>query len=480
MANLSVNFLASFNPTRVVKHVLAVSSTADRSFAPLRLIFTACKVVEPDWVAAALSNLKPQSDAPSTVDFLLPSTQEGNPFVKFVVAVLPSACSRHNTATNAHELSKLVKANKGSADVVVVLSPSSEEHAFAQACAASRVFPLFNMKTSKGTPATPPSVDLLLDTGSHQSEGLLTNIRSNVENIRLAQLLVDMPPNLLNVDTYISEVRNVASKLDCSMTVIQGADLEAQGFGGIFNVGKASEHPPALVVLSHIPKGVDPAAKSICMVGKGIVYDTGGLSIKTPTSFMAGMKMDMGGSAAVLGSFAAALTSGTPLTAPLHAIMCLAENSVDERSLRPDDIITMLSGKTVEVNNTDAEGRLVLADGCFYAASRLNARVIVDIATLTGAQLIATGKRFAALYCNDDELEALATQVGRETGDLTFPLPYCPEYFKNEFKSQVTYRVASPTLRVEPELSQLMPYRALYCASYRNLLFCTLCCRWRT
>jgi probable aminopeptidase NPEPL1 len=176
--------------------------------------------------------------------------------------------------------------------------------------------------------------------------------------------------------------------------------------------------------------------KSICLVGKGIVYDTGGLSIKTPTTSMCGMKNDMGGSAAVLGAFIAAVKSGN-LKSPLHALLCIAENSVDSKSIRNDDILTMLSGKTVEVNNTDAEGRLVLGDGVHYASKYLNPRVIADIATLTGAQLISTGKRHAALYSNDETLEKLAVDVGKETGDLTFPLPYCPEFWKQEFTSQV-------------------------------------------
>lgn len=98
----------------------------------------------------------------------------------------------------------------------------------------------------------------------------------------------------------------------------------------------------------------------------------------------------------------------------------------------------MLSGKTVEVNNVDAEGRLVLADGVYYAATHLNPSCIVDIATLTGAQLIATGKHVASLYCNDDELEATAVAVGKKTGDLTHPMPYIPEFWKGEFRSVVS------------------------------------------
>jgi probable aminopeptidase NPEPL1 len=102
---------------------------------------------------------------------------------------------------------------------------------------------------------------------------------------------------------------------------------------------------------------------------------------------------------------------------------------------------TFLSGKTVEVNNTDAEGRLVLADGCYYAASRLNPTIIIDMATLTGAQGIATGAKHGAIYCSDESLESLALTVGKATGDLVFPVPYCPEFYRAEFKSVVSHLI---------------------------------------
>jgi probable aminopeptidase NPEPL1 len=151
---------------------------------------------------------------------------------------------------------------------------------------------------------------------------------------------------------------------------------------------------------------------------------------------MAGMKMDMGGSAGVLGAFLTAVSVGD-LSAPLHAVLCIAENSVGPLSMRPDDIYTALSGKTVEVNNTDAEGRLVLSDGVYYSYKHLKAKVIIDMATLTGAQGIATGKSHAAIYTNTDEFENLAINAGKYSGDLVFPLPYCPEFFRNEFRSVV-------------------------------------------
>lgn len=152
---------------------------------------------------------------------------------------------------------------------------------------------------------------------------------------------------------------------------------------------------------------------------------------------MNGMKDDMAGSAACLGSFRSLVLAGGLASRPLHAVLCIAENSVDSRAFRPDDVLTMLSGKSVEINNTDAEGRLVLADGVAYAANTLNAGLIVDIATLTGAQLITTGKKHAAVYCSSAELDAAAVAAGMRTGDLTFPMLYAPEFHRLEFKSAV-------------------------------------------
>ena len=121
----------------------------------------------------------------------------------------------------------------------------------------------------------------------------------------------------------------------------------------------------------------------------------------------------------------------------IDAILCLAENSVGPDAMRPDDIITLYSGKTVEVNNTDAEGRLVLADGVAFAVKDLGAAIVVDLATLTGAQLMATGKLHAAIVCNDDALEAEAVTAGKASGDLVFPVPFAPELFRGEFQSPV-------------------------------------------
>jgi len=210
------------------------------------------------------------------------------------------------------------------------------------------------------------------------------------------------------------------------------------GFGGLWNVGRAATQPPAMVILSHTPTG---ATQATALVGKGIVYDTGGLGLKSKEG-MCGMKMDMGGAAALLGAFEAAVASGH--AQQLHLILCLAENAIGSKAFRHDDIVRLLSGNTCEINNTDAEGRLVLADGVAYAScvpprlpGGLVPSLIVDMATLTGAQMVATGKRHAALVCDDANVEAAALAAGRASGDLAHALPFCPEFYRAEFKSKV-------------------------------------------
>jgi len=150
---------------------------------------------------------------------------------------------------------------------------------------------------------------------------------------------------------------------------------------------------------------------------------------------MPGMKSDMAGAAAVLAAFAAAVRLRAPVR--LTAALALAENAVGPTALRPDDVLKMLSGRTVEVNNTDAEGRLVLADALAWVVRNRTPDEVLDIATLTGAQSMATGKRQGALYCNREELERRACRAGRASGDLVHPLPYIPEFFRKEFSSTV-------------------------------------------
>ena len=375
------------------------------------------------------------------------------------VAVLPEACSRHNSPARPHAITELVRAQvpaEGTATVLIALDDAT--HAVAAACAVARCLPAYDRKSG---PSTERAVRV----------AFLADQKIDVERVaviaeatRAAARLVDMPASELDTAAFVDVARATAARLeDVEITVLEGEELGAGGFGGLWGVGKAATHGAALVLLEHTPGAIGPHSKTICIVGKGIVYDTGGLSLKG-RDHMPGMKGDMGGAAAVLGAFTAAVRLGTRHR--LHALLCLAENAVGPAAIRPDDILAMYSGKTVEVNNTDAEGRLVLADGVAYASRHMNPDVIIDVATLTGAQLVATGRRHAAAVCNDDALEALAVRVGRLTGDLVHPLPYCPEFYRREFKSKVADLKNSVKDRMNAQASCAAQFVAEHLGSY--------------
>jgi len=350
-----------------------------------------------------------------------------------VLCLLPEPCSRHNSPARPHAIAQQLRDNlPKQGRVAVLLALDEPEHYFAAGCAVARAIPRFSAKSKedKGEEGAEREVAVAFVTDGADSL-LLSRVAVAADAIRSAGALVDMPTSVLNTDAFVAEARTLADELGAGIDVIRGEDLANSGYGGLWGVGKAAVYPPALVVLRHEPDG---ASRTLAWVGKGIVYDTGGLSIKGKSN-MPGMKRDMGGAAAVIGAFGAAVRAGFPDR--LYALLCLAENSVGPEATRPDDILDMYSGKSVEVNNTDAEGRLVLADGVAHAVRHLEPDVLVDLATLTGAQMVATGQRHAAIVCNDEALEAAAVTAGRVSGDLVHPLPYCPEFFRSEFKSEV-------------------------------------------
>lgn len=358
------------------------------------------------------------------------------------VAALPVKCSRHNTPSRAHSITKIVQnITYGDADECVVIVCEHND-VYASACAVARAFPLYSRKSSlHSSNAEKPTVFvefiIVPSNGNSPPEGIeltadeIKCLENAATGIRLAARIVDTPCNEMTVDHFLEEIKAVGNTLGISPLIIRDQELDKKGFGGIYGVGKAAKSPPALAVLSHTPEG---ATQTIAWVGKGIVYDTGGLSLKGKTT-MPGMKRDCGGAAGILGAFYAAVKSG--FTENLHAVFCLAENAVGPNATRPDDIHTLYSGRTVEINNTDAEGRLVLADGVVYANQDLKANIILDMATLTGAQGIATGKYHAAVLTNNGEWEDVLMDAGLSSGDLVFPIPFCPELHFSEFTSAV-------------------------------------------
>ncbi|KAE9318598.1 putative aminopeptidase [Phytophthora rubi] len=412
----------------------------------------------------ALDTLRPGADSGSTSQLLLaPETQDVDA-LHVTLHALPTQVSRSNSAARPHAITSFVKGHsapvvtraeaKAEAEtddvvLVVLMLPGHTDTWFAAGAAVARAAPLYAHKLKQSS--TPDKLQVVYQTPLSGAQTTL--VQHTADAIQLAARLVDAPPNELHSDAFIAEARAVAQRTASKITVIQGEELRERGFGGIYGVGKAATHKPALVCLSHVPEGAGSDAKGVAMVGKGIIFDTGGLSIKTG-GFMVGMKRDMGGAAALLAAFEAAChAKNTTDKTPLHAVLCVAENSVGPDSTRVDDVLVMYSGKTVEVNNTDAEGRLVLADGVAYAVKHLNPKVVVDMATLTGAQGISTGNRIGAIYTNNEALEGLAVKAGKISGDLVHPMPYAPEFHRPEFKSTIADMKNSVKNRANAQVS---------------------------
>jgi len=382
------------------------------------------------------------------------TTWVDGPVSRVTAAVLPEPCSRHNSQTRVWAYPRLLSHGRGNRNAVVAVL-DDPSHAFAAALAIARSLPTFSARSKNGEGHT---VALLLG-----PDGPIEIDPSHAAAaVRRAANLVDSPPDRLGPDGFVETAVGIGAFKGVSVHVLRRDELAKQGLGGLHGVGRAADQEPALVVLDWAPKG---ATEKQCWVGKGITYDTGGLSLKSKTG-MPGMKTDMGGAAAVLAAFEAAVALDAPIR--LTAVLCIAENAIGPGALRPDDILTMYSGKTVEVNNTDAEGRLVLGDGVAWAAKHRNPDLLVDLATLTGAQGVATGKLHGAIYCNDEALERRAIDIGRHTGDLLHPLPYAPELYRAEFASTVADMKNSVKNRNNAQASCAAQFVANHLGDYKN------------
>ncbi|MEW1833595.1 leucyl aminopeptidase [Microbacterium sp. NPDC079995] len=246
--------------------------------------------------------------------------------------------------------------------------------------------------------------------------------------VALVKDLVNIPAEWLGPADLAERAIEAVAGLPVDVEVLDEAELEAQGYGGILGVGKGSDRPPRLVRLSYAPGN---AARHIALVGKGITFDTGGLSLKPPAS-MVGMKFDMAGAATALAVVRAAAQQELPVA--VTAWMCIADNMPSGRATRPGDVLRMLDGQTVEVLNTDAEGRLVMADG-LVAASRTHPDVIVDIATLTGAVIVALGNRHTGVM-GDDATVARYLEAAASVGEAAWQLPL-PDHMEDELDSPI-------------------------------------------
>jgi leucyl aminopeptidase len=271
---------------------------------------------------------------------------------------------------------------------------------------------------------TQPSLETMGFAGSEEARAGIDQAVAIAAGVRFARDMANLPPNICNPAYIAAQATAFAdgrAKVSCN--VLDHVEMEKLGFGSLLAVARGSVNRPKLIVLEY--KGGNEGDKPYAFVGKGVTFDSGGISLK-PGAGMEEMKFDMGGAAGVLGAFVAAVKMDLKLN--LVCVVPSVENMPDGDSYRPSDVLTSLSGLTIEVLNTDAEGRLILCDALTYTAQTFQPHSIIDAATLTGACVIALGKHASGLMSKHDDLAAELLAAGEETLDRAWRLPLWDDY----------------------------------------------------
>ncbi len=284
------------------------------------------------------------------------------------------------------------------------------------------------MKTkSSDSPGGPESISLLCETdpGALVRE-VVDQVQCEVAGIKLARDLTISPGNLATPRFIADTASEAAARLGFKIEIIDLESARSMGMGAFAAVAMGSREPAYVIVLEHAPPGVQNEPP-IVLIGKGITFDTGGISLKQAKHLEA-MKQDMAGAAAVLGAFEAIGRMG--LKKHVVGILPCTENMPDGQAYKPGDVVRSYSGQTVEIISTDAEGRLVLCDALAYAADRFRPALMVDIATLTGACIVALGRNVAAVLGNREDLVHSVERIGASVGERFWPLPLWDFYFE--------------------------------------------------
>ena len=276
-----------------------------------------------------------------------------------------------------------------------------------------------------------------LSPGLKKAADVLKKAQIISEAVCLTRRLGDCPGNILFPESFVKEAQALAKPLKLKVTVLDEKALAKEKMNLILAVGGGSARPPRLLTIEY--KGGAAKEQPVVLVGKGVTFDSGGMSLK-PAANLLNMKTDMAGAAAVLATILAAAKLELPLN--LTAVMPLAENMPDGAGARVDDVYTSRSGQTVEITNTDAEGRLILAEALTWAGE-MKPRAVIDVATLTGACAVALGDRCAGLFSSDPELQQDLLNSAKAVGELLWPLPLLDEYDPN-LKSETADMVNAP------------------------------------
>ena len=311
-------------------------------------------------------------------------------------------------------------------------APSDSDSAVAGALVEGTILRDYRFELHKSAPAEdadaaggapPKRLEQLIISAPAEAETAITGAALLAASVNRARDLQNRPGNDLTPSALAEYARALGGEVDGLSVQVEGREgIIARGMGAFAAVAQGSEQEPALITLRYAGPGA--TGPVLGFVGKAVTFDSGGISLK-PGAKMAEMKFDMSGGAAVLEAVEAIARLKLPVR--LVAVVGATENLPSGRSVKPGDIVTASNGKTIEVNNTDAEGRLVLAD-CLCHAVAEGAERLIDLATLTGAVIIALGSTYAGLMCNDDELAERISEAGQQTGEIVWRLPLHPEY----------------------------------------------------
>nr|WP_314076027.1 leucyl aminopeptidase [uncultured Roseococcus sp.] len=301
--------------------------------------------------------------------------------------------------------------------------------------AALRAYRFDRYRTTEKAEDKPKLEKVTIASADHgAAKAAYAPMKAVAHGVFLTRDLVSEPPNVLNPVEFADRCKEL-TKLGLEVDVLGPKEMKKLGFGALLGVAQGSANEPRLVTMrwNGLSGGKKKADKPVCFIGKGVTFDTGGISIK-PAAGMEDMKWDMAGAGTVTGLMAA--LAGRKAKVDAVGLIGLVENMPGDNAQRPGDVVTSASGQTIEVINTDAEGRLVLADVIYYAIEKYDPRFMVDLATLTGAIIVALGHEHAGLFSNDEELASRLLAAGVATGELAWRMPLGEAYDK-QIKSDI-------------------------------------------
>jgi leucyl aminopeptidase len=285
------------------------------------------------------------------------------------------------------------------------------------------VFDLYKSKDKENPKVEIGTVYLVSDEHAKSLQTIADNATIIGENVNFARNLVNENADIATSLLLAKVGKEIAAKYKFSCKIFDEKDMKKMGMGLLLAVSRGAEHPPRLVVMEY--KG-DPKSKDVtCIVGKGITFDTGGLNLK-PTNYIEDMKGDMSASAVCLATIKSAAQLGLKIN--LTSVIPVCENAIGPKSYHPGDVFTAYNGKTVQIENTDAEGRLILGDALSYVAKHIKPTRLIDLATLTGSVLITFGEYVIGMVSNDDKMSSQMFEAGERTYERVWRIPLYDEY----------------------------------------------------